>query len=99
MQQRSDVFLQFFGRYPSAERRENLHENGWFSTFAVGLIHGHVDGAFLGIYKQDGAHRSEEYFPLDVIEDNFGGINVGNAEMLARLTDLAVAKVKSPIKI
>lgn len=97
MPQYHEVFSQFFSRYPTAERRDYHHTNGMSSVVAVGLVHGHVDGAFIGVYKEDGVHRSEEHYPLDVIEDNFGSVSVGNAEMLSRLTELAVAKAQSPI--
>ncbi|WP_122588603.1 hypothetical protein [Pseudomonas viridiflava] len=93
----NEVFSQFFSRYPAAERRDYNHTNGMSSVVAVGLVRGHVDGAFIGVYKENGVHRSEEHFPLDVIEENFGRVSVGNAEMLSRLTELAVAKAQAPI--
>ena len=98
MLERHEVFFEFFERYPDAERREHTHENGKHSTVSVGLFQGHVDAAFIGFYKPDGKMQSEEQLPLDVIESNFGQASVGNAEMLSRLTDLAVQKAASPIK-
>lgn len=98
MLERHDAFFKFFERYPEAERREHTHENGKHSTVSVGLFQGHVDAAFVGIYKPDGKMLREEMLPLDVIESNFGQASVGNAEMLSRLTDDAIQKAGSPIK-
>ena len=98
MPERHKGFFEFFERFPDAERREHTHENGKYSTVSVGLFQGHVDSAFIGVYKPDGKLQSEEQLPLDVIESSFGRATVGNAEMLSRLTDLAVEKAGSPIK-
>jgi hypothetical protein len=97
MPERQKGFFEFFERYPDAERREHTHENGKYSTVSIGLFQGHVDGAFIGVYKSDGKLQSEEQLPLDVIESSFGRATVGNAEMLSRLTDLAVEKAGAPI--
>ena len=94
--QRQKGFFEFFERYPDAERHEHIHQNGNLSTVSVGLVQGHVDGAFIGVYKTDGRLQSEENLPLDILEENFGSSSVGYAEILSRITEVAVAKAGAP---
>lgn len=89
-------FFQFFEQYPGAERKDHVHANGYTSTIAVGLFSGQVDAAFIGVYKPDGKLRSEENFPLDVIEENFGA-NPSYGLILSELTQMAVAKAGAVI--
>lgn len=96
MHKRQNGFLQFFERYPEAERHEHTHGNGMLSTISVGLFQGHVDGAFIGIYDGQGQLRSEENLPWDIVEESFGK-NISPAELLSRLTETAVAKTGAPI--
>ncbi|GEM_PF-4308090 len=96
MQQRGEAFFQFFQRYPTAVIHDYKHENGHYSTLSVGLLQGHVDAAFIGIYRDDGSLRSEEHLPWDTVEGSFGK-GIGNSELLGRLTETAVAKAGAPI--
>lgn len=95
-QERNKCFFEFFQRYPEAERREHLHSNGYRSTISVALFSGKVDAAFLGIYESDGALSSEENFPIDILEDNFGR-NPNFGFLLSELTKMAVAKAGAQI--
>ncbi|MGJ7474523.1 hypothetical protein ACSFEV_12130 [Pseudomonas fulva] len=96
MQQRGEAFFKFFQRYPTAVIHDQKHENGRSSTISVGLVQGHVDAAFIGIYREDGSPRSEEHWPWDIVEDSFGK-GIGNSELLGKLTETAVAKAGAPI--
>lgn len=90
-------YFQFFEQYPGAERKDHVHSNGYTSTIAVGLFSGQVDAAFIGVYKPDGGLRSEENFPLDVLEESFGR-NLNFGLLLSELTEMAAAKAGAPIR-
>ncbi|MBC8787650.1 hypothetical protein [Pseudomonas fluorescens] len=98
MHKRQLGFIQFFEKYPSAQRHEHEHQNGKLSTVAVGLFEGSVDAGFVGIYNSDGALQSEQNLNLKELEQLVGDASVGHAEVLARLTELAADMAGSPIR-
>ncbi|BDM23662.1 hypothetical protein KMS_R34190 [Pseudomonas sp. LRP2-20] len=96
--QRHTAFVSFFGKYPDAERKEHQHENGKYSTFAVGLVHGVVSEGYLSINKENGELLQEQIFSDDDLAQAVGKREVGFGEALSSLLRLAVARAGAPAK-
>lgn len=96
--QRHTAFFAFFNKYPDAERHESHHENGRYSTFAVGLFNGVVNEAYLSVNKADGSLSEEWKISDDELAQALGKNRIDYADALSALMRLSVVRAGSPAK-
>ena len=92
MQKHQKGFFQFFEKYPSAERRDYVHQDGKTSIVAVSLFEGEADEGFLALYEADGALHSEQWLDRENLQQLADNSSVGYMESLSLLTERVTEK-------